>query len=83
MEERQRTEKKIRESKGHQFKPRWFDLSTEISPTPWGDLEVYRYNGKYDEHRAAVDKSDSVEDADVRLTEFNPWQYGDVVTASQ
>lgn len=76
MEEKQRAEKKTREEKGDVFKPKWFDLTTEISPTPWGDLEVYKYNGKYAEHRAAIDNSDNIEETnDVAKTEFNPWQY--------
>ncbi|KAI8523790.1 hypothetical protein RHMOL_Rhmol13G0099600 [Rhododendron molle] len=78
LEETQRAEKKQREANGHQFKPRWFDLTDEIRPTPWGDLEVYQYNGKYTEHRAAVDSSGSTVVDDVTSTEFNPWQYGNV-----
>ncbi|KAK6943649.1 Oxysterol-binding protein [Dillenia turbinata] len=74
LEERQRAEKKNREANGHQYTPRWFDLSDEVTPTPWGDLEIYNYNGKYDQHRTAMDPSDSVEDAvDISSTEFNPW----------
>lgn len=75
LEERQRAEKRSRELKGHKFSPRWFDLTTEISPTPWGDLEVYQYNGKYWEHRALLDSSDIIENADVTEIEFNPWIY--------
>ncbi|XP_057484692.1 oxysterol-binding protein-related protein 3C-like [Actinidia eriantha] len=76
LEERQRAEKRHREDKGHQFTPKWFDLTEEITPTPWGDLEIYQYNGKYTEHRAALDGSSASTDVDdVRLTEFNPWQY--------
>ena len=76
LEERQRAEKRHREDKGHQFTPKWFDLTEEITPTPWGDLEIYLYNGKYTEHRAALDGSSASTDADdVRSTEFNPWQY--------
>jgi len=78
LEERQRAEKRNREAKGHQFTPRWFDLTDEITSTPWGDLEVYRYNGKYTEHRAAVDSSDSINEVDVRSTEFSPWQFGNL-----
>lgn len=78
MEERQRTEKREREAKGHQFVPRWFDLTEEVTPTPWGELEVYRYNGKYTEHRAAIDDTDSIDSADVKSIEFNPWQYGNL-----
>ncbi|XP_019161666.1 PREDICTED: oxysterol-binding protein-related protein 3A-like [Ipomoea nil] len=83
LEERQRAEKRMREAKGDEYKPKWFDLTTEISPTPWGELEVYRYNGKYDEHRAAIENSDCVvEDVKAESTEFNPWQYEDSVVAA-
>lgn len=75
LEEKQREEKRNREAQGHQFTPKWFDRTSEIYPTPWGDLEVYSYNGKYAEHRAAVDSLDSVEEVDINSTEFNPWQY--------
>ncbi|CAN1135221.1 Oxysterol-binding protein-related protein 3A [Linum perenne] len=78
LEERQRAEKKLRETKGEQFTPKWFDPTNEIHPTPWGDLELYQYNGKYNEHRAAVDSSDSVEETDIQSMEFNPWQYDNV-----
>jgi hypothetical protein len=80
LEERQRDEKRNREAKGHQFTPKWFDRTNEINPTPWGELEVYCYNGKYAEHRAAVDSLDSVEEVDIRSTEFNPWQYENLVS---
>lgn len=73
LEERQRAEKRNREAEGHQFTPRWFDRTDEITPTPWGELEVYQYNGKYTEHRATADSSESFEDP--TKTEFNPWQY--------
>lgn len=78
LEERQRAEKRNREAKGDQFSPRWFDLTEEIATTPWGDMEVYQYNGKYTEHRAAIDSSDIVEVEDVKTKEFNPWQYNDL-----
>jgi len=75
LEERQRAEKRNREAKGQKFTPRWFDLTDELAPTPWGELEVYQYNGKYTAHRAAIDdSSDSVQEPD-STTEFNPWQY--------
>ncbi|KAJ7961408.1 Oxysterol-binding family protein [Quillaja saponaria] len=76
LEERQRAEKRNRESNGHKFTPKWFDFTSEIAPTPWGDLEVYQYNGKYTEHRAAIDSSDCIEETSTR-SEFNPWQYED------
>jgi len=78
LEERQRAEKRNRESKGNQFTPRWFDMSGETAPTPWGDLEVYQYNGKYAEHRANVDSSGATEEVDIESIEFNPWQYGNL-----
>lgn len=77
LEERQRAEKRTREAEGHNFTPRWFDLTEEVTTTPWGDLEIYQYNGKYSEHRAAIDNSGSSDDSvDVKSIEFNPWQFG-------
>uniref|UniRef100_A0A0A9ABE4 Oxysterol-binding protein n=1 Tax=Arundo donax TaxID=35708 RepID=A0A0A9ABE4_ARUDO len=75
LEEQQRAEKRTREAKGDQFTPRWFNMTDEIAPTPWGDLEVYEYNGKYTEHRAAIDSSNVADEIDVTSIEFNPWQY--------
>lgn len=77
MEERQRAEKRIREAKGDKFTPKWFDLSDEVTPTPWGDLEVYQYNGKYSEVRATLDNSESIGEINPETTKFNPWQYED------
>lgn len=80
MEERQRAEKRNREENGDQFTPKWFDITDEITPTPWGDLEVFRYNGKYTDHRTAIDSSDAIaiDLKDVQSMEFNPWQYGNL-----
>ncbi|KAG6475894.1 hypothetical protein ZIOFF_065124 [Zingiber officinale] len=78
LEERQRAEKRIREAKGHQFTPRWFNITSEISPTPWGDIEVYEYNGKYSEHRAQIDSSKTIDEIDIETIKFNPWQYADL-----
>ncbi|RWW34543.1 hypothetical protein GW17_00000690, partial [Ensete ventricosum] len=78
LEERQRAEKRNREAKGHQFTPRWFNMTGEVTPTPWGDLEVYEYNGRYTEHRARIDSSGSIDEIDINTVEFNPWQYGDL-----
>ncbi|KAL5973340.1 Oxysterol-binding protein-related protein 3A [Asimina triloba] len=78
LEERQRAEKKSREAKGHQFTPRWFDVTGEVTPTPWGELEIYQYNDKYTEHRDSIDKSDIVDGIDVESIEFNPWQFGNL-----
>ncbi|KAI3800869.1 hypothetical protein L1987_28968 [Smallanthus sonchifolius] len=77
LEEKQRDEKRTRESKGQKFVPRWFDITEEISTTPWGDLEIYKYNGKYSNHRDAVGNANT-NDVDVTKMEFNPWQYGNV-----
>ena len=78
LEERQRAEKRLREAKQAEFNPRWFKLSGDIAPTPWGDLEVYQYNGKYDEHRKQVEAEALGKPIDVeqlRSMTFNPWQY--------
>jgi len=76
LEEQQRSEKRVRGAKGEQFTPKWFNLTDAVSPTPWGDLEVYEYNGKYTEHRAAIDSSNVADETDITSIEFNPWQYG-------
>ncbi|KAJ6815057.1 oxysterol-binding protein-related protein 3A-like [Iris pallida] len=78
LEERQREERRTREAKGHQFAPKWFNRTDDLAPTPWGDLEIYEYNGKYGEHRTSVDSSGSVEVVDNKSIEFNPWQYGNL-----
>ncbi|KAK1264813.1 Oxysterol-binding protein-related protein 3C [Acorus gramineus] len=75
LEERQRAEKRNREANKHQFTPRWFNLTDQVKSTPWGEMEIYEYNGKYTEHRAAIDSSDCIEEADAKSIEFNPWQY--------
>lgn len=77
LEERQRAEKRNREAKNQKFTPRWFDLTEEVTPTPWGELEVYQYNGKYSAHRATIDSSDCIEEPESR-PEFNPWQFGNL-----
>uniref|UniRef100_A0A1J3JQC1 Oxysterol-binding protein-related protein 3A n=1 Tax=Noccaea caerulescens TaxID=107243 RepID=A0A1J3JQC1_NOCCA len=74
LEERQRAEKRNREEKGQRFAPKWFDETEEVTPTPWGDLQVYQFNGKYSVHRAAADYSED-NTTDVKLTQFNPWQF--------
>ena len=55
---------------------RWFDLTEESTSRPWGDLEICQFNGKYNEHWAAIDTSggSSTNEVDVRSIEFNPWQ---------
>ncbi|XP_010490625.1 PREDICTED: oxysterol-binding protein-related protein 3A [Camelina sativa] len=76
LEERQRAEKRSREEKGQKFVPKWFDETEEVTPTPWGDLEVYQFNGKYSVHRATADNAE--DNTDVKLTQFNPWQFEDL-----
>ncbi|GMH23075.1 hypothetical protein Nepgr_024918 [Nepenthes gracilis] len=76
LEERQRNEKRTREAEGHPFTPRWFGLTGEVTPTPWGDLEIYSYNGKYTQHRASVDNASDAREHDNESVEFNPWQFG-------
>ncbi|CAN6442710.1 unnamed protein product [Victoria cruziana] len=76
LEEKQRAEKRHREASGDKFTPRWFNLTGEVTQTPWGDLEVYEYNGKYAEHRAEIGSTDSSAEVDSKPVEFNPWQYG-------
>jgi hypothetical protein len=78
LEERQRVEKKMRESKQEEFSPRWFKLSGDVAPTPWGDLEIYEYNGKYDEHRkeAEADAAGKLVDVEqLKSIPFSPWQF--------
>jgi hypothetical protein len=77
LEEKQRAEKKMRETKGEEFNPKWFETCNDVCTTPWGDLDIYRFNGEYLQHRAAVDNSDSIEEVDLALTKFDPWQFGD------
>ncbi|KAL1546332.1 Oxysterol-binding protein-related protein 3A [Salvia divinorum] len=69
LEEKQRAEKRTREAKEEEFKPKWFELTDEKATTPWGELEVYRYNGKYEQYRGGVESSDK------SSQEFDPWQY--------
>lgn len=78
MEERQRAEKRTREAKSDQFTPKWFELTDEITTTPWGELEIYRFNGKYTELRNTIDSSEAVDNSDNQSIEFNPWQYSDL-----
>ncbi|KAJ3682726.1 hypothetical protein LUZ60_012953 [Juncus effusus] len=79
LEERQRAEKRAREGRNDKFTPRWFNLTEELSATPWGDLEVYEYNGKYSARRAQIESSTSTDGSDdLASIEFNPWQYNDV-----
>ncbi|XP_071718554.1 oxysterol-binding protein-related protein 3C-like [Rutidosis leptorrhynchoides] len=80
LEEKQRAEKRTREAKGQKFTPRWFDLTEEVCVTPWGDLEIYEYNGNYSKHREAVG-NENTNNADITKIEFNPWQYGNVAEA--
>ncbi|XP_074296652.1 oxysterol-binding protein-related protein 3C-like [Silene latifolia] len=49
-------EKRNREAYGVKFILKWFELTEEVTTTPWGELEVYQFNGKYVEHRTAIDR---------------------------
>ncbi|KAI3920675.1 hypothetical protein MKW92_021036 [Papaver armeniacum] len=77
LEVRQRKERKTRETKGDKFTPKWFDLTTQVITTPYGDTQIYKYNGKYDQHRETVNCLNiSASEVNVQPTEFDPWQYG-------
>ncbi|EFH38609.1 predicted protein [Arabidopsis lyrata subsp. lyrata] len=65
-----------REEKRQRFAPKWFDETEEVTPTPWGDLQVYQFNGKYSVHRATADNSEDT--TNVKLNQFNPWQFQDL-----
>ncbi|KAI4324416.1 hypothetical protein MLD38_029908 [Melastoma candidum] len=74
LEERQREERRTRERNEEGYEPRWFNATGEVAATPWGELEVYKYNGKYDSRR----RGDGVWEASEgggEGVEFNPWQY--------
>ncbi|KAH7280187.1 hypothetical protein KP509_37G055300 [Ceratopteris richardii] len=75
LEERQRAEKNHREATKQEFTPKWFQLTGEITSTPWGDMEIYEYNGKYAEYRMEVEASPSAADIDDKNLDFNPWQF--------
>mmetsp|Transcript_42534 Transcript_42534/g.51663 ORF Transcript_42534/g.51663 Transcript_42534/m.51663 type:complete len:456 (+) Transcript_42534:189-1556(+) len=81
LEEKQRSEKKIRETRdAGKWSPRWFDVAE-----PAGDADLYEdvkefeaplegcwdWNGKYDELRKTLT------DGSAKPEEFNPWQYPD------
>ncbi|KAI3839921.1 hypothetical protein MKX03_025186 [Papaver bracteatum] len=73
----QRKERKRRETNGDKYSPKWFDSTKQVVITPYGDTQIYKYNGKYDEHRATVNSLNiSAGEVDVQPTEFDPWQYG-------
>ncbi|RZC91583.1 hypothetical protein C5167_027646 [Papaver somniferum] len=77
LEVRQRKERKRREANIDKYTPKWFDLTGEAVITPYGDTQVYKYNGKYDEHRETVNSLNiSADEVDGQPTEFDPWQYG-------
>lgn len=79
MEERQRAEKRRREASNQDFTPKWFTMTGDITSTPWGDMEIYEYNGKYTEHRTQIDASaDNEAASDSNSIEFNPWQFDDI-----
>ncbi|KAI3996303.1 hypothetical protein MKX01_026771 [Papaver californicum] len=57
------------------YSPEWFNRTDEIVTTQWGELEVYQFNGKYNERRALLNSSSEDSGAsNVRATEFHPWQ---------
>ncbi|XP_024403561.1 oxysterol-binding protein-related protein 3A [Physcomitrium patens] len=76
LEERQRAEKKLREQKRQEFVPRWFKMSGEIAPTPWGELEVYEFNGKYHKRVESSPAGHTVNVDQFRSMAFDPWQFG-------
>ncbi|KAJ7556693.1 hypothetical protein O6H91_05G094200 [Diphasiastrum complanatum] len=79
LEEQQRAEKRHREARHEEFSPRWFKVTGDVTPTPWGDLDVFEYNGKYSEHRAGVEnKNFDSRSSDQRNIQFNPWQYSHI-----
>lgn len=75
LEEKQRAEKKQRERLNQEFTPKWFRITEDTVTTPWGDLEIYEFNGKYMQHRAQSDVNMQEHDADLKNLEFNPWQF--------
>lgn len=77
LEERQRAEKRMREAKKESFSPRWFNLTGDIAPTPWGDVEIYEYNGKYDELRKQeqAQAGKPVDEEALKSIPFKPWQF--------
>ena len=76
LEEKQRAEKKLREAKKQEFTPRWFKMSGEIAPTPWGDLEVYEFNGKYRKRRESISAGETGDVEELKSITFDPWQSG-------
>jgi hypothetical protein len=77
LEERQRAETKLREAKKQERTPRWFNRSSEIAPTPWGDVEVYEYNGKYPKHLKSILPGATVDVEQLKSVTFDPWQFGE------
>jgi hypothetical protein len=77
LEERQRAEKRMREAKQESYSPRWFNLTGDVAPTPWGDLEIYEYNGKYDELRKQeqAQAGKPVDEEALKSIPFKPWQF--------
>ncbi|CAF2334543.1 BnaA10g12440D [Brassica napus] len=82
LEERQRAENRTRETKNQKFTPRWFDLTDEITSTPWGDIGIYQYNGKYTDTEIQQRARAVPPMKWTSSIEFNPWQYGNVSTES-
>ncbi|CAN8221765.1 unnamed protein product [Cochlearia groenlandica] len=70
LEERQRARSLLQDG---------FDLTVEITSTPWGEIEIYQYNNKYTEHQNKAESSSSASsETDLKSIEFNPWQYGNL-----
>ncbi|KAG0598242.1 hypothetical protein M758_12G056900 [Ceratodon purpureus] len=75
LEERQRTEAKLREATKQECTPRWFKMSGETTTTPWGDLEVYEYNGKYSKYLESLPSPVTVDVEELKSMAFDPWQF--------
>lgn len=75
LEERQRAEKKLREAKKQECTPRWFKMSSDISPTPWGDVEIYEYNGLYPKHLESIPAGVTADVEQLKSMTFDPWQF--------
>ena len=79
LEEMQRAERKLREEKGDEWKPRWFKLAENAD---LHELEqdvgtaVWEWNGEYEANNAERVKRSGGEGGSSPLgIEFNPWQY--------
>eukprot|EP00475_Leptophrys_vorax_P039165 TRINITY_DN7022_c0_g1_i1.p1 TRINITY_DN7022_c0_g1~~TRINITY_DN7022_c0_g1_i1.p1 ORF type:complete len:456 (+),score=66.76 TRINITY_DN7022_c0_g1_i1:85-1368(+) len=75
LEERQRAERREREKRKEGYTSKWFRPTGEEAITPWGELEIYEYNGAYNERK---DSKESAKVEEVASQEFDPWQFKDV-----